>query len=830
MDNESINSQNLVIARRPDGIGTRLMNLLCARLFSEQIGRKLVLAWPDISQTVPFYSENILNFSSCDKVFKNNEIFNDIDNVAVIDDEDYGKIVNNENSVILSNFLPSNGLEIFRPGSHKLLVDPKLIDNIQQYKYIIYDFPLVLEWQEKESQNNLNKIKYYWQNFNWHNDLLSKLDAINLNCEVNKATVIHLRRGDVLKYFLYGNIVGSDIVTGLLQRFLPVKTAYNKIIHSDLDNFIICSESSDIAEEFKCLLPGKKVITTSNFFPDSEDQQAIFDLLVMSQSKQVISSPLSYFSTCAGFCGSTTLITCSFDWDNIYDEIKYELNKNLIQDKDERLAFLCLTIAKNIKLEHKKWKFYNNLAKKHSLKIYEKFMNKNDDLGSLLSTILIMKPKPSPVKLIRIGGEQDGAYLIPDDLDGIKACFSPGVANRKTFEDELTDIYGIQCHMCDKSSDIEKFETPLRKGMQTFKKKWLDVNDEPDSLSLDAWVKELVHDEDDDLILQMDIEGAEYRNILKTSNQVLKMFRIIVVEVHNLEVAQNLQEFEIDIGPFFRKLDENFICVHAHPNNCCGDFMVTGTNINLPRVYELTFLRRDRFNEKNISSWYEPMMPHPLDIKSNVITQPPIFLSEESPTQVHRNPVSTIRLLQDKLDYYTSMIMNKEIEKNNLVIQMYKLAQSIDNKILLEQDINIDSKNITDVAEGKHYYLSSSYSHYPKQGLVETKEPFFFHTEFGMNQYITIDLEEEYILTSLLIVNRLDECTERARCLFYTLHDSLQPNISFGLPLNINESFWQGDNLECNTILRKVKARYISIFSPENTALHFSSLKVFGTM
>jgi hypothetical protein len=31
----------------------------------------------------------------------------------------------------------------------------------------------------------------------------------------------------------------------------------------------------------------------------------------------------------------------------------------------------------------------------------------------------IIKLKPSPYPLIRIGGDKDGAYLVPDDLSGI---------------------------------------------------------------------------------------------------------------------------------------------------------------------------------------------------------------------------------------------------------------------------------------------------------------------------------------------------------------------------------------------------------------------------
>jgi hypothetical protein len=42
-------------------------------------------------------------------------------------------------------------------------------------------------------------------------------------------------------------------------------------------------------------------------------------------------------------------------------------------------------------------------------------------------------PKPSSVRLIRIGRNGDRAYLVPDDLEGIDACLSPRVNNFKNF-------------------------------------------------------------------------------------------------------------------------------------------------------------------------------------------------------------------------------------------------------------------------------------------------------------------------------------------------------------------------------------------------------------
>ena len=46
-------------------------------------------------------------------------------------------------------------------------------------------------------------------------------------------------------------------------------------------------------------------------------------------------------------------------------------------------------------------------------------------------TFQILQPKPTPIPLIRVGDGSDGSYLIPDDLEGISGCLSPGVNNFK---------------------------------------------------------------------------------------------------------------------------------------------------------------------------------------------------------------------------------------------------------------------------------------------------------------------------------------------------------------------------------------------------------------
>ena len=48
-----------------------------------------------------------------------------------------------------------------------------------------------------------------------------------------------------------------------------------------------------------------------------------------------------------------------------------------------------------------------------------------------------LRPLDPGIELIRIGPDSDGGYLVPDDLDGIRHAFSPGVSTESGFEAEL---------------------------------------------------------------------------------------------------------------------------------------------------------------------------------------------------------------------------------------------------------------------------------------------------------------------------------------------------------------------------------------------------------
>ncbi|MDB5805007.1 MAG: hypothetical protein JWN73_2329 [Betaproteobacteria bacterium] len=221
-------------------------------------------------------------------------------------------------------------------------------------------------------------------------------------------------------------------------------------------------------------------------------------------------------------------------------------------------------------------------------------------LADFFSTI---KPVVTDHPLLRLGGETDGGYLIPDDLSGIGACFSPGVANSSNFELAMAGR-GIPCFMADFSVDGPAAEHPLFR----FDKKFLGPDDAGAHMRLETWVNQYAAGASD-LLLQMDIEGSEYGVILDTPVEVLRRFRIMAIEFHHMHALVGKFGFDL-IHLTFKKLLKEFDVVHLHPNNCAMPVRLGPYAI--PPVLEVTLLRRDRIASRAPAS----LFPHPLDRSS----------------------------------------------------------------------------------------------------------------------------------------------------------------------------------------------------------------------
>ncbi|MCA0133530.1 hypothetical protein [Winogradskyella alexanderae] len=221
----------------------------------------------------------------------------------------------------------------------------------------------------------------------------------------------------------------------------------------------------------------------------------------------------------------------------------------------------------------------------------------------IIELIESLRPINVQNELIRLGPKGDGGYLVPDDLENIEACFSPGVDKISEFELECLKR-GMKIFLADKSVEKPNFNLPEDKF--DFIKMFVGCTTNDDFITMDDWVSIKCQSDNSDLLLQMDIEGSEYNSLINMSNHLMNRFRIMVIEFHSLQDLWNPHFFNLN-QTVFDKILQTHICVHIHPNNCCGIYSRYG--IEIPRVAEFTFLRKDRVTSKT----YANRFPHHLD-------------------------------------------------------------------------------------------------------------------------------------------------------------------------------------------------------------------------
>ena len=235
------------------------------------------------------------------------------------------------------------------------------------------------------------------------------------------------------------------------------------------------------------------------------------------------------------------------------------------------------------------------------LSIFNVYPSPLTDRKALRELIRNLAPVSTDGGLIRLGPSGDGGYLVPNDLEGIEACFSPGVSNVSGFEEDCAQR-GMKVFMADRSVDRAAAEHELF----SFTKKFIGSTSNEDFLTIDDWVSTALPTGESDLMLQMDIENYEYETFLNMSDELLCRFRIIVTEFHSLNHLWDKQFFSLASKAFERIL-QTHSCVHIHPNN--GRKLRKLKGVTIPPTAEFTFLRNDRIR----NPIYANEFPHPLD-------------------------------------------------------------------------------------------------------------------------------------------------------------------------------------------------------------------------
>jgi hypothetical protein len=367
----------------------------------------------------------------------------------------------------------------------------------------------------------------------------------------------------------------------------------------------------------------------------------------------------------------------------------------------------------------------------------------------------LLTPRSVGLDLTRIGQAGDGGYLLPKDLAGITGCFSPGVNNFKKFEDELATRFQIPSYMIDFTSDPDLFQTPLIPGLQFFEKKWLDVDGSPDAITLDEWVDRYTLGERGDLLLQMDIESAEYRNLAATETATLQRFRIIVLELHDLGLLDREWFLKGVFEPAMSRIRDGWLCVHAHANNCCGERALS-TGAIVPSVLEVTFLRKDRCRE----STARLSIPHPHD-DINVSKFPPLHLRGDFLR--FADPIrSTLCAIQETQRWLVKQSIQQREAADQTRIELGKAFDTV--AWMVWRGLN-PSKNIARGCPASQSSLSmwSVDDDAPRAvSGVYANGSYSFHTEFEENPWWMVDLRSESAVEAIVVYNRTDACPDRS--------------------------------------------------------------------
>ena len=263
---------------------------------------------------------------------------------------------------------------------------------------------------------------------------------------------------------------------------------------------------------------------------------------------------------------------------------------------------------------------YHRGVKKKNQELLDRQCTPEKELKDFIKSL---SPRPVGHDLIRIGHTADGGYLVPDDLEGIKACFSIGYGGVSVFEEMLGIQYEIKAFIADRVGKImdrplDWFIKWLRRLIRRrskifrfdleldFENKYVGKENNLTTIRLEDWIqKKCGLDSMGDLILQMDVEGTELDVLIDTPSDVLRKFRMMVIEFHDMKIF-DLSIF-LRFKSVFDKILEDFCVAHIHPNSSSRRFFFRG--IEIPVTMEFTFIRKDRVLPDN----QELVFPHKLD-------------------------------------------------------------------------------------------------------------------------------------------------------------------------------------------------------------------------
>jgi hypothetical protein len=225
---------------------------------------------------------------------------------------------------------------------------------------------------------------------------------------------------------------------------------------------------------------------------------------------------------------------------------------------------------------------YNSLISPHEFNIRKSIKHAK----SLHELISILSPNKFKGELKRFGDKGDGSYIVPGRLVTPRTyLISGGISDNNDFEIELAKkgVTGIQI-------DNSISEAPKEHKNLVFKAATLGERDRIGEISLENLISNAPSNKN--LIVKLDIEGAEIAALQNLSKKSLKRINCLVIELHNLS---SLVQNDRILQALIKLRDSGLRSVYLQANNGILDYVIAG--ILIPDNVEVTFVRKEKVSK-----------------------------------------------------------------------------------------------------------------------------------------------------------------------------------------------------------------------------------------
>lgn len=230
-----------------------------------------------------------------------------------------------------------------------------------------------------------------------------------------------------------------------------------------------------------------------------------------------------------------------------------------------------------------------------------------DELQDLL---YIMKAED--FNLVRIGRNYDGGYITLDDLPG-GIAYSFGICDDVSWDKDVASR-GYDVYMYDHTID----GLPERNPRFHWSKLGIadGVTNDDRLKTLEELISRNGHEGQRDMILKMDVEGAEWGFLESVKSETLSQFSQMTFELHDVINPSDTER----VLSILRKINKTHQLVHLHANNS-GNYITIGGK-NFCSLFEVSYALRDKYK---FSDEYDVNLPLEIDMP-NVPVWPEIPL------------------------------------------------------------------------------------------------------------------------------------------------------------------------------------------------------------